>query len=113
MATKCKISIFLPGGRGAEIRQIPVPEGYKAIKAALAPIIGTKIEHVTVLHDGNRHDMFVSEDGHVQCLPRNELATTVYRNAHMTQRAVPGEDPKGLPWIAGPAVLFHNVIVWR
>lgn len=66
-------------------------------------------EHVAVLHEGRRADMFVHEDGHGERLPRNEAATAIYRAWHLSQN--PGEDPEASPWIAGPAVIFDR-IVW-
>ena len=70
------------------------------------------LEHVTVLHDGKRADMFVDEMGHVRMdgpKPRNDVATGLYRANWMAQHR--GQDPEDLPFIAGNAVLFDR-IVW-
>jgi hypothetical protein len=83
---------------------------YAEIRAALRPILGAAYpEHVAVLHDGRRADMFVLEDGHGEGLPRNEAATAIYRAAWL--RDHPADDPETLPWIAGLAVIFDR-IVW-
>jgi hypothetical protein len=80
------------------------------IRAAMRPTFGDAYpEHVTVLHEGRRADMFVDEDGHAKALPRNDAATAIYRANALAQDA--GLDPETLPWIAGPAVLFSR-IVW-
>lgn len=83
----------------------PKEPGYKEIAKLIMPILdGAELEHVTVLHDGKRADMFVDEMGRMKPLTRNEVATVIYRNNWMTQH--PSVDPETLPWIAGTAVLF-------
>ncbi len=85
---------------------------YSEIRAALRPLldIGDAYpEHVGVLHEGRPADMFVHEDGHGAGLPRNEAATAIYRACWLERQ--PKDDPEGLPWIAGPAVIFDR-IVW-
>lgn len=67
-------------------------------------------ERVRVLHDGQAVDMFVDESGLDKGLPRNEKATTIYRNNVMTHE--PGTDPESLPWVVGDAVLFSRS-VWQ
>lgn len=95
----------------------PRHPGYEAIKALVEPILGDNepLEHVTVLFEGKRADMFVSEIGHRRLttrppLPRNDRATSIYRTAWMAQH--PDQDPESLPTIAGPAILFSR-IVWQ
>lgn len=95
----------------------PSAPGYDRIKALVEPLLGEKepLEHVAVLHEGKRRDMFVSEYGHVRLttrppLPINDVATKIYRNNWMTR--FPETDPETLPDIAGTAVLFTNRIVW-
>lgn len=83
----------------------PHEPGFDAINKLVQPLIGGgNIEHVAVLHDGQRRDMFVDDEGHVKGLPRNDRATSIYRTNTMTRE--PGCDPEALPHIAGPAVLF-------
>ena len=85
---------------------------YAEIRAAIRAllVLGKAYpEHVTVLHEGKRADMFVQEDGHGEGLPRNEAATAIYRAAWLQEH--PSHDPETLPWIAGPAVIFDR-IVW-
>jgi hypothetical protein len=93
------------------------PPGYDRIRALVEPLLGAgePLEHVSVLHNGQRCDMFVSELGNValtsrEPLPINERATAIYRNYTLTKD--PGRFPGGLPAIAGTAVLFPDRIVW-
>lgn len=95
------------------------PEGpdYEMIRRLIEPLLGVEepLEHVTVLHNGGRRDMFVSEYGHMELttrppLPINRAATQIYRNNWITQ--YPGTDPESMPNIAGIAVLFPDRVVW-
>ena len=92
-----------------EISSLDWPEdpGYSAIKALVGPIVGGDLEHVTVLHGGERRDMFVNEIGHVRKggpLPLNEAATEIYCANSVSQ----GFSLETLPTIVGDAVLFHR-----
>jgi hypothetical protein len=81
-----------------------------ATSALVDPIIGaSEVEHVYVLHQNRRADMFVDERGRLKHLRRNDGATAIYRAAAL--RNSPGTRAASLPWIAGPAVLFDR-IVW-
>lgn len=77
-----------------------------AIRALVTPIVGPLIEHVAVLSEHGRCSMFVSEIGHLEGLPFNELATKIYRAWTLSQQ--PNLDPDSLHWIAGPAILFER-----
>ena len=59
----------------------------KHFKELLTPLLGDgePPEHVAVLHEGKRRDMFVSEYGHLEMdargpLPINAEATRIYRH---------------------------------
>ncbi|MGH6714927.1 MAG: hypothetical protein ACREDC_01935 [Bradyrhizobium sp.] len=85
--------------------------GFRSIKTLVEPLLGLgePFEHVTVLHEGRRVDMFVSELGRVSLatrapLPINPRATKIYRCNWLTE--YPDDDPNSLPAIAGVAVLF-------
>jgi hypothetical protein len=88
--------------------------GLDAINAVVRPLIGTlltkydHLEHVAVMIDGERRDLFVDEDGQAKRLERNEAATTHYRRSWLT--AYPKTDPETLPYIYGDAVLFGRRI---
>ena len=83
----------------------PDKPGFSTINKLVQPLIGGgHIEHVTVLHGGERRDMFVDEEGHVKGMDRNDRATSIYRTNWLKKH--PGCDPETLPSIAGPAVLF-------
>src|ERR1700733_9894802 len=88
----------------------PNAPSFKTIDALIRPLLDDNyLEHVSVLHNGKRVDMFVDEEGRVKGLPRNEAATAIYRNNWLTQH--PGTDPESLAFIVGTAVLFDR-IVW-
>lgn len=78
------------------------------IHRVVKPYLDCAVEHVLVLHNGKAVDMFVDETGVIKGLPRNEQATEIYRRNWLTQH--PGTDPETLPHIAGPAVLFEDVV---
>lgn len=95
----------------------PLAPGYDRIKALVEPLLGEKepMEHLSVLHNGKRRDMFASEYGHVQLtwrasLPINDVATAIYRHYSLTHN--PEQNPDDLPDIAGTAVLFTDRVVW-
>ncbi len=116
---KTAYRIYRPGHASAEHHEIDWPEdpGYYRLKELIEPLLGDgePLEHVTVLHNGERADMFVSELGNVPLTTRpplaiNDAATKIYRHNWLTQH--PGADPDSLPSIAGVAVLFDR-IVWQ
>ena len=68
---------------------------------------GERLEHVTVLWNGRRTDMFVGENSAINGrMIRNVRATEIYRNNWLTQ--YPDTDPESLPAISGPAVIFDR-----
>lgn len=101
---------------GAGECDLPEEPGLDQINAVVRPLIRTlltkhdHIEHVLVKVDGEYTDMFVDDEGQSKQLPRNERATTVYRNNWLTQH--PQDDPESLPYIYGDAVLFSRRIWW-
>ena len=81
------------------------------LRAIVEPFLdGGRMERVRVLCPLalGYTDMFVDEMGLCKGLPRNEVATEVYRNNHMI--AFPDSDPEDLPYIAGVAVLFARPV---
>ena len=105
--------IIMPGDTViARLEWWPAEPGYEAIRDLVEPLIGGEpLEHVSVLHNGQRRDMFVSELGqlaltHRGPLPRNERATEIYRANWLSRHRYC--DPETLPWIAGTAVLFER-----
>lgn len=82
---------------------------YGDLKKVLDPFFfGRHWEHVTVLFEGRRADMFVDECGVLDDLPRNDAATAIYRANWLIQH--PNADPETLPYIAGVAILFEKVV---
>lgn len=84
---------------------------YDSLKATIGPLFDEPFEHVAVLYEGHRRDMFVGETSSINGRHiRNIRATAIYR-ANVLTRA-PGTDPESLSAISGPAVLFPDTIVW-
>ena len=114
---KTEYSIYRAGHASPERHEIDWPDdpGYDRIKTLVEPLLGAgePLEHVAVLYNGERHDMFVSEVGQLQLttrgpLPINAAATAVYRCNWLTHH--PDTNPDDLPNIAGVAVLFHRPV---
>ncbi|WP_042776361.1 hypothetical protein [Sinorhizobium fredii] len=115
--------VLRPGQRGPEpcLAHLPdftSPRFYNQLRAVVEAVTGIPMEHVNVFwrySTGERAhymDMFVNEQGMLNRLPRNELATRIYRNNVLTHDPFRFPTPEALPWIAGPAVLFKER-VWR
>ncbi|CCF19137.1 protein of unknown function [Pseudorhizobium banfieldiae] len=84
---------------------------YEALKRAMAGVFDEPFEHVAVLFEGNRRDMFVGETSSINGRHiRNIRGTAIYRNNALTRE--PGLDPESIPAISGPVVLFPDRIVW-
>jgi hypothetical protein len=80
-AVRTVLTILRPG-REPERQVIGMSKepGLDELKGVVCALIDdARMEHVAVLHDGTRADMFVDEDGAVKGLPRNEAATKIYR----------------------------------
>lgn len=86
-------------------------KAYKLLKGAVRPHFDEDFEHVSVLFNGHRRDMFVGETSTINGRHiRNIRATEIYRANALSQD--PRLDPESLPAISGPAVLFPDRIVW-
>lgn len=99
-------TIYHPDGvREHRFVEWPEDPGYELIRDVVKPILnGGELEHVTVLHGGERLDMFVDDMGHSKSLPLNAEATAIYRNNALSRD--PNRDPATMPRIVGVAVLF-------
>lgn len=97
--------IYQPDG-SSEVRELDLPDlpDIYDLRELIGPMVGGYPDHVSVLHQGRRADMFVEECSAVSGQPRNEAATAIYRTAWLSTH--PKDDPEGLPAIHGPAVLF-------
>jgi hypothetical protein len=94
--------------RSARMSKMPKP---KELREVIEPHLGgARLERVLVLHKGKEVDMFVVESCLLKELPRSERATAIYR--HYLLKNNPEMSPESLPFIAGPAVLFDE-IVWN
>jgi hypothetical protein len=72
---------------------------------------GAMIEHVSILVDGERRDMFVDEGGLSKGLPRNDAATAIYQAA-VSNREHPELSMSDAAWLVGVAILFPERRVW-
>lgn len=102
---------ILRPGQPAEVGSVDLPPkpDYRELKATVEHLLGgMPVERVFVLHKGQYTDMFVGETSAIIGAPRNEAATTVYRNNVMTHH--PKEDAEKLPAIYGDAVLFSRKV---
>ncbi len=111
---KTRMHILRPGQpaetRDVELRTRDGDVPWPALRALIERALdGAALEHVTVLWQDRRADMFVDEIGVLKDLPYNEEATAIYRANWLAQH--PATEPEALPFIAGPAVLFDD-IVW-
>jgi len=112
---KTRYRVIQPGEALADVawQEIDWPRepGYREIKGLIGPILGEgrDLEHVSVLHDDRRADMFVDECGSNDRLPRNEAATAIYRRYWLSTHR--GADPETIAAIYGVAILFER-IVW-
>jgi hypothetical protein len=102
-----KFTVYFPDGTKAErMTDIPRDPGYGLLKTLLKEFIPNHFEHVAVLHDDKRLDMFVDEDGLMKKMPRNEAATEIFRTNWL--KKYPKTPPEELSFIVGTAVLFHR-----
>lgn len=70
---------------------------------------GGEMFHITIIaSNGKRSSMFVDEMFNYKNLARNNLATALYRAAWLDSH--PDVDPESLPFIAGVAVVFAEVV---
>lgn len=102
------ITIIRPDGT-EETRTVSLADkpSYAVLKPLVEPALdGAWMEHVSVLHDGARTDMFVDEEGLNKGLPFNAKATAIYRASWLKAR--PNTNPDTLPPIVGTAVLFSR-----
>ena len=99
-------------GEKPETCEVDWPEepGYHRIDKLVRPLLdGANLEHVTVLHNGERADLFVDDVGLIKGLFRNPEASEIYQAAAIARR--PDADRSTLPSIYGTAILFAR-IVW-
>lgn len=102
--------LFANGGSSTFTLELAEDPGYDRLRALAGPHIDGDWEHVTVLYQGKRADMFVDGESVRKGLPPNAKATEVYRAAWMAQH--PGANPEELPAIYGPAVVFDRQVWW-
>lgn len=103
-----KLFVYRPGVEEIETREVEKPVGYHKIAALVEPLIGARLEHVSVLFEGRRADMFVGDESALDGSPVNEAATRIYHAASLAR----GQDMTGAPPIYGVAVVCSE-IVWR
>lgn len=103
--------LFLPDGTETRSEvDWPNDPGYGRIAHLIEPFVGGRVEHVSVLYEGERRDMFVHEEGALIPLARNERATEIYRANWLSKNS--SCPPESIPAIYGAAVLFPDRRVW-
>jgi hypothetical protein len=114
---KTDLLIYRPGVDEPESVSVEMAEEptYSQISDQITPILKTnRIEHVAVLFNGKRADMFVDECGAIglrnrEPLPINEAATKIYHAASRRR----GADMTDAAKIHGVAVVVANRIIWN
>lgn len=69
---------------------------------------GRGVEHMTVIHEGRRKDLFTSIPSPLDPQPINAAATEIYASAWLERH--PSADPDDVPPLRGIAVLFHRKV---
>lgn len=110
MISVTKYSLLTPAGLLSEHEAVLEEHpSHAAVREIVEPHLQGRMERVRVrdpiLGDA---DMFVDEMAHLKQLPRNEMATKLYRERYLAEQ--PDADPRRLPHIAGNAVVFHRPI---
>ena len=85
---------------------LPAQPSYEALRDLIKPVFDADFEHVTILGNDERADMFVDETGRLKSLTRNDKATELYRAAWLKRH--PGINPESLDHIVGAVVLFDR-----
>ena len=89
----------------------PNDPGYDLIKRLVLPILKFRrkeanLEHVSVLYQGQRADMFVDDMSAIEGLPPNPRATAIY---HAASKAA-GISTGNASQIYGTAIVFHRKV---
>jgi hypothetical protein len=104
-----KMLVYRPGVEVPETVDVP-GKTWADVKPTVIATIGCKYaEHVAVLFEGKRRDMFVDESSANDGLPINSSATWIYWASDMARGKVAMPD---WPHIHGVAVLFPEDVVW-
>lgn len=81
---------------------------FQDIRGKINELVDGQYEHVAVLFNGRRADMFVEEHS-AGSMPVNELATKIYHASSLSRD--PKADTSTWPKVYGPAIVFDE-IVW-
>ena len=104
------VRIYKPGEPMIqETKMLPAAPGFKDLEFVHDIIGCTHLEHVSVLFEGQRNDMFCDEDFREKGLPFNLAATEIYRAATMSRikaGAVLRCSILDLPMICGTAIVI-------
>ena len=107
-----KFYIYRPSTPEPEVSNADLPKepGYARLREIMEPLLdGAMLEHVSVLFEDRRADMFVDEMGMIKELPRNDAATDIYRANWLKHH--PDSNPDDSPAIYGAAIVFDR-LVW-
>ena len=92
--------------------------GYEALAALIEPILrearpNAYLEHVSVLYEGARRDLFVDDEGAIRRLQPNLEATRIYHAASISRGSAHTNGLiHGGSYIYGVAVFFPSRQVW-
>lgn len=106
--TKLTYHVYRPEGGEPEHHEMQWSGNFQDIRGVVNPLVEGRLEHVTVLFNGKRADMFVEEES-AKKFPPNEAATAIYHASSLSRE--PGADTSDWPKIYGVAVVFDQ-IVW-
>lgn len=107
METKLTYHIYRPDAE-VEHGEVKWSGRFGEVKRLIEDTVGGRLEHVTVLFNGVRSDMFVHDHSAINGSVPNMAATQIYRAA--TMERVPGTPPESLPGIFGVAIVFDQII---
>jgi len=109
------VRIYWPNGMD-EVRVVECePGNINHIHRIVDPVTTRLLEHVNVFWPfwtdtkAEYLDAFVHEEGHIIGLPVNRAATAIYHN-NVRVHAPKEYEPRTMPWIVGPMVLFEKKV---
>lgn len=110
MAEKRKLTyhVYHPEKAEPEDFDMEWTGSFEEVRAIVNPLVQGYLEHVTVLFNGRRADMFVEEYS-ASKFPPNKAATNIYHASSLSLD--PDADTSTWPRIYGVAVVFDQ-IVW-
>lgn len=107
-STKLTYHIYRPG-QPVEHAEKVWDGSFSEIRPTINELVDGRLEHVAVLFNGRRADMFVEEHS-AGNMPVNDEATKIYHASSLSRE--PGADTRDWPKVYGVAVVFDQII-WK